>query len=55
MIAKGTVLPMISSAGESGLTMSCSSVPISRSRTTASEVRSRLMMSMIAPITAGTL
>ncbi len=42
-------------AGVSGLTMSCSRVPISRSRTTASAVRSRQMSSMIAPTTAGTL
>jgi hypothetical protein len=55
MSANGIVLPAISSPAVSGLTMSCSRVPISRSRTTASEVSSRQTSRMMAPITAGTL
>ncbi len=51
----GRVLPMINSRGRSGLTISCSSVPISRSRTTASEVSSSVMSSTMVPMTAGTL
>ena len=39
----------------SGVTFSCSSVPSSRSRTTASAVNTRHIMSMMVPITAGTL
>ena len=51
----GSVLPRMSSTGVSGLTISCSSVPISRSRTTARAVRMRLTSITSVPITAGTL
>ena len=55
MSAKGIVLPSISSTGVSGVTINCSIVPISLSRTTAIEVRSRLMSITSIAITPGTL
>ena len=55
MIPNGTVFPTMSSPAVSGLTLSCSSVPISRSRTMASEVSSRQTSMMRVPTTPGTL
>ncbi len=54
-MAGGIVLPTMNSPGVSGVTLSCSSVPTSRSRTTVSAVSTRLMSIRISPITAGTL
>ena len=53
--AKGMVLPRISSAGLSGVTMSCSMVPISRSRTTAMDVSSSDVSMITMAMTPGTL
>ena len=55
IIAKGIVFPAMSSPGVRGLTRSCSRVPISRSRTMASEVSRSATSIMMAPMTAGTL
>jgi len=49
------VFPAIISPGVRGLTRNCSSVPISRSRTTASEVNRRQISITTRPTTAGTL
>ena len=54
-IAKGIVYPSISSAGLIGVTISCSMVPASLSRTTAIEVSLRHISMIIEAITPGTL
>ena len=50
----GTVFPRMNSNRLIGVTMICSSVPISRSRTTAKAVRLTTMTRMRLPITPGT-
>ena len=50
----GTVLPTMNSTGRIGVTMICSSVPTSRSRTMAKAVRLTTMISVSVPITPGT-
>ena len=44
----------MNSSGRIGVTMICSSVPTSRSRTIANEVRLTIMISVSVPITPGT-
>lgn len=51
----GAVFPIMSSTGLMGVTMSCSSVPISRSFTIASEVSIMVTMSRIIDDTPGTM
>ena len=51
---KGMVLPRMNSKGLIGVTMTCSSVPISRSRTIANAVRVTTIISVMLPITPGT-
>ena len=51
---KGSVLPRMNSAGVIGVTMICSIVPISFSRTTAMLVKSRLTRLTTITITPGT-
>ena len=51
---KGSVLPRMNSAGVIGVTMICSIVPISFSRTTAMLVNSRLTRLTTITITPGT-
>ena len=51
---KGIVLPRMNSAGVIGVTMICSIVPISFSRTTAMLVKSRLTRLTTITITPGT-
>ena len=50
----GSVLPRMNSAGRMGVTMICSSVPISRSRTTAKAVSVITRTSVRLPMTPGT-
>ena len=52
--AKGTVFPSTNSTGVIGVTMICSMVPISFSRTTAMLVRSSVTNVTTTTITAGT-
>ena len=52
--AKGTVLPRMNSLLRMGVTMICSMVPISFSRTTAMLERSMVMMRTMLAMTAGT-
>ncbi len=54
MRAKGTVLPRMNSAGVIGVTMICSIVPISFSRTTAMLVSSSVLKATTITITPGT-
>ena len=51
---KGIVLPMMNSSGRIGVTMICSSVPTSRSRTTAKAVRLTTMIRVRVAMTPGT-
>lgn len=53
--AKGTVLPMMSSHGFKGETMSCSRVPISLSLVMAIEVRMSVVRRRIRHMTPGTI
>ena len=55
MAVNGTILPIISSVGVIGVTMSCSSVPISFSRTIAIDVRFIVPASSIMTRTPGTM
>ena len=50
----GIVLPRMNSSGRIGVTMICSSVPTSRSRTTAKAVRLTTITSVRVAITPGT-
>ena len=50
----GSVLPRISSNGRSGVTINCSIVPVSRSRTIAIDVSIRQVSRMMNAITPGT-
>ena len=52
--ANGTVLPRMNSAGVIGVTMICSMVPISFSRTTAMLVSIRVMSITMMAMTPGT-
>ena len=54
MAAKGASLPTRSCQGLTGVTMSCSIVPISFSRTTAMAESSMVMIMRIMASTAGT-
>ncbi len=51
---KGTVFPRMNSQRRMGVTIICSSVPISRSRTTAKAVSIMTRISMTLPMTPGT-
>jgi len=55
MIRKGMSFPAMSSSGRMGVTLSCSMVPISFSRTTAMEVSIMVMTSRMSPSTPGTM
>ena len=50
----GIVLPRMNSSGRIGVTMICSSVPTSRSRTTANEVRLTTITRVSVAMTPGT-
>ena len=52
--AKGSVLPSISSMGRMGVTINCSMVPISFSRTMASAVSISVTIMMMLATTPGT-
>ena len=52
--AKGSVLPSISSIGRTGVTINCSMVPISFSRTIPSAVSISVTIMMMLAITPGT-
>ena len=52
--AKGRVLPSISSSGRIGVTINCSMVPISFSRTMAIAVSIRVTIMMMLATTPGT-
>jgi len=55
IMANGIVLRSINYTGLSGVTISCSIVPISRSRTMAIDVKSRQMSMIMIAITPGIL
>ena len=55
MAVKGTILPIISSAEVMGVTMICSSVPISFSRTIAIDVRFMVPARSIITSSPGTM
>ena len=54
MAAKGNVLPRISSMGRMGVTINCSMVPISFSRTIAMDVSVNVTNIIMFTITPGT-
>ena len=55
MATKGSTLPRVSSQGDTGVAMSISMLPRSRSRTRAMAVNSTMVMVRITPIRPGTV
>ncbi|MCY1534434.1 hypothetical protein D9M68_698070 [compost metagenome] len=55
MPTKGSTLPMVSSQGDTGVVMSISMLPRSRSRTRAMAVNSTMVMVRITPTSPGTV